>query len=190
MRSKFVKVLTVGLAIGSLVWTAGCGSSVPGLPSGSGGSNTGPDLVVSDTGCEPVASPSRAIREEMYDALNRYRLQNERSALAYSGTLEAAADAHARDMYQRGFFDHDNPDGDGPLERVQAAGFCELSWVGENIAMGPTSVTEVQNAWANSPEHDYVMLHEQYTFVGMGYYISPGGTRYWVQDFGRSGFSP
>ena len=188
MLNKLANLLTVGLAIGSLLWIAGCGSSVPGLPSGSGGSNNQPDPVIPDTGCEPVAPPGGAIREDMYEALNLYRLQRGLPVLAYSRTLEAAANTHARDMYQRGFFDHDNPDGDGPSERVLEAGFCELSWVGENIAMGPQSVTEVQNAWANSPEHNHNMLHDQFTFVGMGYYVSPLGTRYWVQNFARSGF--
>ena len=36
------------------------------------------------------------------------------------------ARAHSRDMQVRGFFSHDNPDGESPTDRAQKAGFSGL----------------------------------------------------------------
>ena len=153
-----------------------------GDTTGSGGSAQ----TIEVSGCEPVATPS-GIRKEMYDTLNHYRVQNGVPTLLYSKTLQAAADAHARDMYQRDFFAHVDPDGVKPEDRIKAAGFCEPTWYGENIAFGYLTVAQVHEAWKNSPGHNENMLREKFTFVGMGYYASPTGVPYYVQNFGRSG---
>ena len=87
-------------------------------------------------------------------------------------------------MYDRSFFAHTNPDGDNPWDRAVEAGFCSPFIVGENIAAGHPSVAVVQDGWENSPGHNANMLHESLVFVGMGYYESPFGTKYWVQLFG------
>jgi len=123
----------------------------------------------------------------MHEALNAYRVRNGLSELLYSDSLETAADAHARDMYQRDFFSHENPDGETPLDRAVAAGFCQPMLVGENIAWGQgalTTVPEVQTGWENSPDHNANMLESDYAFAGMGHYVSPASGRYWVQVFG------
>ncbi len=213
MPNRQLGTFTVGLGVCALLWIAGCGLSSPIVPIGTppafefpggdsgsdwpaddpGGStgessSAGSDGGVATIGCEPVGSPDGAVRSEMYQALNFYRLQQGRTALAYSDTLEAAANAHARDMYVRNFFNHENPDGEGPMDRALQAGFCELTFVAENIASGQRSVTEVQTGWENSPGHNANMLHDTPTLVGMGHYAAPTGVRYWVQVFARSGF--
>lgn len=179
--------------LGGAVLLAGCGSSSAPMVPGAGGadrsghySNTSAASSNKVLGCEPIASPS-GIRKAMFDALNGYRTRNGLSVLAYSATLEQAADAHAKDMFRRNYFEHENPDGDGPLERVMDAGFCDLRFVAENIAMGQRSVEEVQLGWQNSPGHNANMLDHRPNLVGMGYYASPTGVQYWVQEFARSG---
>ncbi len=37
--------------------------------------------------------------------------------------LRIAARLHSSDMGERGFFDHDNPDGQSPFDRIAAVGF-------------------------------------------------------------------
>jgi uncharacterized protein YkwD len=37
--------------------------------------------------------------------------------------LDCAARRHTKDMIERGFFDHVNPEGEGPAERIERAGF-------------------------------------------------------------------
>lgn len=134
--------------------------------------------------CEPVGAPDTAVQQLMFEAINTYRLANALDELLYSDTLEEAADFQAQDMYARSFFDHTNPDGEGPMDRAVAAGFCRPRLVGENIAYGQQSVNEVHVGWQNSPGHNANMLRTDFVFVGMGHYTAPIGTQYWVQLFG------
>lgn len=135
--------------------------------------------------CASVGSPSNPAQQEMFNAVNLWRQQNGLPTLAYSTKLEQAANAHARDMYDRHFFSHTNPDGETPLDRANEAGFCTTSsrTVGENIAQNQQTVAEVQAAWQNSAGHNENMLRPDFEYVGMGYYNSPDGP-YWVQVFG------
>jgi uncharacterized protein YkwD len=57
--------------------------------------------------------------------------------------------------------------------------------VGENIAMGQTSSTEVMNSWMNSSGHRANILNPGYTRIGVAAYTTPGGTIYWCQQFLR-----
>src|SRR5262249_16086923 len=71
--------------------------------------------------------------------------------LALNPFLTTSARAHSLDMAQRDFFDHVNPDGVNPTQRVQAAGYPGTA--GENIAAGYNSVDEVHRAWLASVDH-------------------------------------
>lgn len=66
--------------------------------------------------------------------------------------LDAAAQGHSDDMAARGFFDHTDPDGKGPGERITAAGY-RWSTYGENIAEGQRTPESVMDSWMNSPGH-------------------------------------
>ncbi|MBN1341615.1 MAG: CAP domain-containing protein [Phycisphaerae bacterium] len=156
--------------------TTPSGSTGGGFPTGSG----------SVEACLGAGSPSTAIHQALFDALNLYRMQNGLSPLKYSTTLEKAADDNARDQYQRHFFDHINPDGDGPDDRAVDAGFCH-PYVGENIAYGQNvlaTVTEVMEGWKASPTHNASMLEPDFEYVGMGYYhvtVGLDNLYYWAQ---------
>jgi uncharacterized protein YkwD len=105
------------------------------------------------------------------------------SPLEMQPNLRCSARVHSKDMNDRGFFDHTNPDGDGPDERAQMAGFGG-PWVGENIASGQMSPSEVMAAWMDSPGHCSNILNGDYAWIGVGYY--PGGQwgHLWTQVFG------
>jgi uncharacterized protein YkwD len=197
---RFGAILASLLIGATLAWTVGCGAGsvvvIPGSgalggtdstnPITGGGSQDiyGPGGTDLAADCEAIGQPVDTIHQQMFAALNVYRTNNRLPALKYSKRLEAAADGHARDMWQRHFFEHTNPDGEGPGERALRAGFCH-SMVGENIAEGdglPT-VADVQAGWVASPGHNANMLNEPYRLVGMGHYYDPAtGYHYWVQD--------
>jgi uncharacterized protein YkwD len=90
-----------------------------------------------------------------------------------------------RDLYERSFFAHVNPDGQDPGLRALDADFCH-KYVGENIAAGQTSVSAVMTAWKNSPDHNENMLLAEYVYVGMGHFTDPSGRQYWGQEFAFS----
>ena len=125
---------------------------------------------------------------EGFDELNAYRQASGVPTLRYSATLEEAADAHAKDMYVRGFFGHINPDGETPGERAVDAGFCH-EYGGENLAYGLNAMATAAEATAalkNSPGHNENMLRAGFVTVGIGYYHVNVGLDhyyYWVQLF-------
>jgi uncharacterized protein YkwD len=105
--------------------------------------------------------------------------------LAPNPALTAAARGHSRDMAERGFFEHTNPDGRTPADRAVAAGF-QSRYVGENIAAGQRGPTEVVQAWMDSPGHCQNIMDPHYRVLGVGYFFSPQSSHghYWTQDFG------
>ncbi len=124
-------------------------------------------------GCAAEGDPADAIRQQMFDQLNAYRVLNGLPALRYSKNLEAAASAHAQDMHDRNFVDHVNPDGQTPFDRAQAHGFCAAS-VSENIAViSSDDPLQAQLGWQSSPGHDANMRSRMWNYVGMGHFRAP-----------------
>ncbi|MEJ7787301.1 MAG: CAP domain-containing protein [Solirubrobacteraceae bacterium] len=124
-----------------------------------------------------TVSAERLIRQ----CANRERLLAGIPPLIRAPALDASARAFAGDMSARRFFDHTDPDGNGPQERVDA---FEFGWaVGENIAMGYRSVKGACRGWMNSSGHRENILDPSYTSIGTGYGRGRGGPVF-VQEFG------
>ena len=99
--------------------------------------------------------------------------------LHWNSKLARAAQKHANNMAKRQFFDHKDPQGRTAAQRIEKENYV-WRWVGENIAMGPRSTSEVMKGWLNSPGHcSNIMNHH---FTEMGAAISKDG-QYWVQVF-------
>lgn len=98
--------------------------------------------------------------------------------------LNRAADDFARQMATRNFFDHDSPDGSGPGDRIDAAGYNWRTY-GENIAAGFTDAASVVQGWIDSPGHCKNMMNPSFTHLGLGFAYDVTSTygSYWVQDF-------
>lgn len=136
-----------------------------------------------------VARVERGIRE----CVNRNRRAAGLPALTAAGPLNRAARLHARNMAREGFFDHTDPRGRGPAERVAVfdrAG--RFPFVGENIGAGHRSAAAACSGWMNSSGHRRNILERAYTHVGAGFARGGPYGRYYVQVFatirlGRSG---
>jgi len=105
--------------------------------------------------------------------------------LAGHPQLRNSARGHSQDMGRRGYFEHKSPEGTGPMQRAQAAGF-QGGFVGENIAAGQNSPREVVQSWMESPGHCLNIMEPRYRFLGVGYYFQQGDRfgQYWTQNFG------
>jgi uncharacterized protein YkwD len=105
-------------------------------------------------------------------------------ALRLSAPLAAVAGQHARDMAAHQYFEHQDRAGRSPADRLRAAGYQERI-VGENIAYGPLSTTEVISGWLRSAEHCENLLDPRYKEMGIAYAVGRGSQRglYWVQLF-------
>ncbi len=95
--------------------------------------------------------------------------------------LAALAGAFSKDMATRGFFGHDDPDGNTPWDRASQAGLSGLG--GENIARGQGDADAVMKAWMNSPGHKANILNCEFRTLGVGAHFAVGGP-WWTQEFG------
>jgi uncharacterized protein YkwD len=123
---------------------------------------------------------------EMIQWINQQRQANGLGALSQSSKLAAAAQGHACDMADRGYFDHRRPGGGPTLgARVKAKGY-RFSTISENIAKtGSTDVARAAKIWRNSSAHWANILRRDVKEIGMGLAIRDGQT-YWVMNVGRS----
>ncbi|MFF9144646.1 CAP domain-containing protein [Streptomyces sp. NPDC014861] len=119
--------------------------------------------------------------DEVISLVNAERAKAGCGPLTANATLARAAQGHSADMAARDYFDHTNPDGDGPGERVTAAGY-PWSTYGENIAMGQTTAEQVMEGWMNSPGHRANILNCDFKEIGVG--VHTDGGPYWTQVFG------
>ena len=97
--------------------------------------------------------------------------------------LASAAERYARRMAREGFFSHVDPAGNGPLDRLVAAGYGDRrdgrSWkAGEVLARGTQELATPQAVafmWLASARHRRVVLG-RYRHVGVGIATVPGAT--------------
>jgi uncharacterized protein YkwD len=86
-------------------------------------------------------------------------------------------------MLEQGFFDHMDPEGRGPRDRVARLSSRHWIAVGENIAAGFADAERACVRWNRA--HRANMLKRTYTHIGAGYAHGPRGYgHYYVQVFG------
>lgn len=179
-----------GAALVTLLALNGCGGGGgdSGDANGSlpGGSTPPPTTATGTCGLNNF-------QQEMLDRVNAIRTSGAicgsnsygaTAALTWNTTLAQAADAHAKDMAAKDYFDHVSQDGTTMGERVTRAGYT-WSTVGENIAAGQSSVQEVVTAWRNSPGHCANLMSPNFRHVAVSCQagVSGGATRnYWVMN--------
>lgn len=186
------KVIRVCCAALPAMTFAACGTgSIPTLPLiGAGdGDNGVPDDVPY---CELVSEWEETwvdFEQEVLALVNDHRAAGANCGgsefgsagpLVMNGALRCAARNHSLDMAVRGYFDHYSPEGDGPGQRFDDAGYTGSSW-GENIAWGYGDPQSVVAGWMNSPGHCSNIMNPNFTETGVGYYSGS----LWTQAFGR-----
>ncbi|MCD9874965.1 sigma-70 family RNA polymerase sigma factor [Streptomyces guryensis] len=130
---------------------------------------------------EASSAPSDTVTQ-VVALVNKERAANGCGALTEDPRLEKAAQGHSDDMAARHFFDHTNPDGADPGQRITAAGY-NWSTYGENIAQGQQTPAAVMESWMNSPGHRANILNCSFKDIGVGVHNGSGGP-WWTQDFG------
>lgn len=121
--------------------------------------------------------------------------------LAFNATLLGIARTHSKDMHDRAFFAHINPDGKDPFERMADAGYA-FNKAGENIAArsplgsGPPLLMEddlMVDPGVTDRGHRVnlldIMSSAPYREIGIGYWsqtaVGGGWDHLLTQDFGR-----
>lgn len=133
-----------------------------------------------DTGSEP-ADTVAAYEQEVFDLVNQIREENGLEPFVYNETLAETARAHSQDMIDRDFFDHYNPDGKSPFDRMRDNGLS-FSMAAENIAAGQRTPEEVVESWMNSEGHRANILGDCEE-LGVGLALGGSYGYYWTQCF-------
>jgi uncharacterized protein YkwD len=133
------------------------------------------------------ADPNLDTEEQAFVTLiNDYRQANGLGPLAIDWEMQSSSDWMSNDMGVKAYFSHTDSLGRDPWTRMCAFGYCYNTWMGENIAAGYTTASDVFTAWKNSPGHNANMLGSNYIAMGISrVYVtgSPYGW-YWTNDFG------
>jgi len=117
--------------------------------------------------------PRPDLEKQMLDLVNQERQAAGLNQLAADPELTEVARRHSADMFARGYFAHDTPEGLTPFDRMRAANIRFLT-AGENLALAPT-LSVAHNGLMNSPGHRANILRKEFGRVGIG--IMDGGMR-------------
>ncbi len=120
-----------------------------------------------------TSRPRPELEQRMLDLVNSERVANGLQPLAADPELTEVARRHSTDMFARGYFAHDTPEGLTPFDRMRDADVRFLV-AGENLALAPT-VNVAHTGLMNSPGHRANILRPQFGRVGIG--IMDGGMR-------------
>jgi uncharacterized protein YkwD len=121
----------------------------------------------------PVSRPRPDIEAEMLRLVNKERIAAGLRPLAPDPELTEVARRHSADMFARGYFAHDTPEGRDPFDRMRQANVRFLIG-GENLALART-VQIAHTGLMNSPGHRANILRPEFGRVGIG--IMDGGMR-------------
>ena len=119
------------------------------------------------------SKPRPDLEKQMLDLVNRERQANGLAPLAPDPELTEVARRHSADMFARGYFAHDTPEGLSPFDRMRAANVRFLT-AGENLALAPT-LSLAHTGLMNSPGHRANILRREFGRVGIG--VMDGGMR-------------
>ncbi len=136
---------------------------------------------VSDDPTTPGGDAETVAAREVMSLVNEERADAGCEPLISDPALARLAADHSRDMAERGYFSHDDPDGRTPWDRAEDAGIDNLG--GENIAMGQVDAAAVMDAWMNSEGHRANILNCDFRTLGVGVHLADGGP-WWTQNFG------
>ncbi len=117
--------------------------------------------------------PRSELETRMLELVNQERVSAGLRPLMPDPELTEVARRHSADMFARGYFAHETPEGRDPFDRIREANVSFVA-AGENLALAPT-VTVAHNGLMNSPGHRRNILNRNFGRVGIG--IMDGGMR-------------
>ena len=141
------------------------------------GTNTGSN---SNTGTT-TSSNMNSDEKEVFDLINKQRIQNGLSPLKENSELQRVARIKAQDMVNNNYFSHTSPTYGSPFDMMKS---FKISYntAGENIA-GNSSNSDSVTAWMNSPGHRANILNSSFNQTGIGVVKGSKYGKIYVQMF-------
>jgi uncharacterized membrane protein required for colicin V production len=116
-------------------------------------------------------SPAPTLESTMIDLVNKERTSRGLKALQRNETLTQISREHSEDMFKRGYFAHNTPEGKNVADRATAHNYIYLV-IGENLAYAPT-LPLAHKGLMDSPGHRANILSPEFNKTGIG--IMDGG---------------
>lgn len=119
---------------------------------------------------------------QLFDLTNADRVNNGVPVLTWDDNVKETARKHSQDMADQNYFDHTNPEGLSPFDRMQAD---EVSFIlaGENLAYGQISSIFAHEGLMNSIGHRKNILRPDYEFLGIGVAFNSESQPYYTQNY-------
>jgi len=134
---------------------------------------------------EPPAKPKldlETVKETLIAAHNRLRKEEKLRTLSPSRKLQAAAEAHARDMALHSKMSHEGTDGSSTSDRIKAQRY-DYRRIAENVAYGKYTVDQVMEGWMDSETHRKNILGG-FAQIGAAVVLDKDEVPYWCVTFG------
>lgn len=110
---------------------------------------------------------SEITAQKVLAATNAYRVKNNLSPLTLNSSLTQSATAKANDMFTKGYWAHNSPDGTSPWQFFKDVNY-KYSFAGENLAKDFYDTQGLMDAWINSPTHKANLVGDKYQEIGIG----------------------
>jgi uncharacterized protein YkwD len=118
-------------------------------------------------------TPRPDLEARMLELVNSERAAAGLPALAPDPEMTEVARKHSADMFARGYFAHQTPEGLSPFDRMKRDN-VSFRTAGENLALAPT-LSVAHTGLMNSPGHRANILQPSFGRLGIG--IMDGGRR-------------
>lgn len=191
-------VLLAGLTLGAFV----VGDLVDGTDDLLGGEQGDLDSPPSDGTPTGEGLDEAAVEALIHERINDIRAEHNLSELSYNVDLAVVAHEHSVHMAEADFFAHEDPDGNGPADRVEADDNVSCDGVGENLAQaywqqqftnydGETIRLDTEeelaqwfvDAWMDSEGHRENILQDEWDEQGLGVHLDDDGRVFATQKF-------
>jgi uncharacterized protein YkwD len=106
------------------------------------------------------------LETQMLQMVNEERTKAGLKPLRADPEMARVARNHSQDMFKRGYFAHENPDGQDPFDRMRASN-VQFRAAGENLALAQTLEIAHTNLM-NSPGHRANILNPSFGRLGIG----------------------
>jgi uncharacterized protein YkwD len=124
----------------------------------------------------PPVAQWTAVEKRVLELTNEARRKARLNPLVAEDVLHQCAVIQSTDMLERNFFDHVNPSGEDPGDRVARIHRSLIGTAGENIwrASGsiypdnPDLAQIIFDSWMHSPHHRENILRSEFTHLGVG----------------------
>ncbi|CAM3440705.1 CAP-associated domain-containing protein [Marinicrinis lubricantis] len=125
-----------------------------------------------------------AYEKQLFDFANVERVKRNLPIFEWDDQAAATAKKHSKDMGVRSFFDHTNPDGVDPFERMENGGI-DYMLAAENIAAGQVDAMQAHADWMNSKTGHRENVLGETAKLGTGVVFVEGSNYdvYYTQNF-------